>query len=149
MNGRSGILMVLALICGVGAMVGVQKMLSRKQQPAQYREVLAASRKLKPEEVLKPDLVKVIQLPETHVPAGAFSSFKDVADRWVSIEMLEDDVIVDAKLAPKGAPVGMGARIPDGMRAFAVEVNEQSGVAGFLLPDHRVDVVLAHTNTAN
>ena len=27
------------------------------------------------------------------------------------------------------------------MRAFAVEVNEQSGVSGFILPGHRVDVV--------
>ena len=30
---------------------------------------------------------------------------------------------------------------PQGMRAFAIEVNEQTGVSGFVLPDHRVDVV--------
>jgi pilus assembly protein CpaB len=33
------------------------------------------------------------------------------------------------------------ARIPKGMRAFTIEVNEQTGVSGFVLPDHRVDVV--------
>ena len=35
----------------------------------------------------------------------------------------------------------MVARIPKGMRAFAIEVNEHTGVSGFILPDHRVDVV--------
>ena len=32
------------------------------------------------------------------------------------------------------------------MRAFAIEVNEQSGVSGFVLPDHRVDVIQVETN---
>ncbi|HZW30851.1 MAG TPA: Flp pilus assembly protein CpaB, partial [Isosphaeraceae bacterium] len=33
------------------------------------------------------------------------------------------------------------ANIPKGMRAFAIDVTEQSGVSGFILPGHRVDVV--------
>src|SRR5436305_1951512 len=55
--------------------------------------------------------------------------------------MLEGEPVLDRKLAPKGSPAGMVARIPKGMRAFAVEVNEHTGVSGFILPDHRVDVV--------
>ena len=34
----------------------------------------------------------------------------------------------------------MVANVPKGMRAFAVEVNEQPAVSGFILPGHRVDV---------
>ena len=59
--------------------------------------------------------------------------------------MLEGEPILDRKLAPKGSPAGLVARIPKGMRAFAVEVNEQTGVSGFILPDHRVDVVQIET----
>ena len=33
------------------------------------------------------------------------------------------------------------------MRAFAIEVNEQTGVSGFVLPDHRVDVVQIETGS--
>jgi pilus assembly protein CpaB len=81
-----------------------------------------------------------------NLPPGTFTSFQDVEDRWVQVKMLQDEPIVDRKLAPKGSPAGMIARIPEGMRAFAIEVNEQTGVSGFVLPDHRVDVIYNENN---
>ena len=76
-----------------------------------------------------------------HPAASPAPSAKDVEDRWVQIGILEGEPIVDRKLAAQGSPPGLVARIPKGMRAFAIEVNEQTGVSGFVLPDHRVDVV--------
>ena len=55
--------------------------------------------------------------------------------------MLEGDVLVEKKLGPKGTPPGLVANIPKGMRALAIDVTEQSGVSGFILPGHHVDVV--------
>ena len=48
---------------------------------------------------------------------------------------------MEKKLGPKGTPPGLVANIPKGMRAFAIDVTEQSGVSGFILPGHRVDVI--------
>ena len=53
---------------------------------------------------------------------------------------------MDKKLGPKGSPPGLVANIPKGKRAFAVDVTEQSGVSGFILPGHRVDVVRYEAN---
>ena len=103
--------------------------------------MIVAAQDFKEEEVLKPDMVKSIRMAKSAVPAGAFSSFKDMEDRWVKTTMLEGEPIVERKLGPKGARPGLVANIPKGMRAFAVDVNEQSGVSGFILPGHRVDVV--------
>ena len=86
-------------------------------------------------------MVKVVRMPKTAVPAGALTSAKDAEDRWAQVAILEGEPIVDRKLAARGTPPGLVARIPTGMRAFAIEVNEQSGVSGFVLPGHRVDVV--------
>lgn len=143
MNGRTGSLLAIAVACGLAAMYGTRQLMVRQPKAEQTREVLAATRDLKVEEVLKPDMVKVVKVPESGVPVGSFNSYKDIADRWVRMPMLAGETIVDAKLAPKDAPVGLLSRIPDGMRAFAIEVNEQTGVSGFVLPDHRVDVVLS------
>lgn len=143
MNGRSGILLATAVVSGLGAMYGARKLMTREERSEPLREVLIAARALKVEEVLKPDLVKVTKMPTSSVPAGAFSSYQDVADRWIQMPLLEGEAIVDGKLAPKDAPSGMLSRIPEGMRAFAIDVNEQSGVSGFVLPDHRVDIILA------
>ncbi len=63
--------------------------------------------------------------------------------------MLEGDVLVEKKLGPKGTPPGLVANIPKGMRAFAIDVTEQSGVSGFILPGHHVDVVRYEANEKN
>ena len=56
--------------------------------------------------------------------------------------MMEGDVLVEKKLGPKGTPPGLVANIPRGC-AFAIEVSEQSGVSGFVLP------VTASTSSAH
>lgn len=142
MNGKSLAMLGLALLFGLGAMMLSRQLLSKEAKSAEEtQEVLVAARDIKAEESLKPDMLTVNRMAKSAVPAGAFSSPKDVEDRWVKTVLLEGDVIVEKKLGPKGAPPGLVANIPPGMRAFAIDVTEQSGVSGFVLPGHRVNVV--------
>ncbi len=143
MNGKSIGMLMAAVLCGLGAMYGTSKLIKKDNQPAvtEMQDVLVAAKDLKVEEVIKPEVVKIVRMAKTAVPAGAFSVAKDIEDRWAQVAILEGEPIVDRKLAVRGTPPGLVARIPAGMRAFAIEVNEQSGVSGFVLPDHRVDVV--------
>ena len=151
MNGRSLFILALAVAIGLGAMILTRQMLSANRDKTEddTREVLVAARDFKEEEILKPDMVKVIRMAKSAVPPNAFSSFKDVEDRWVKNVMLEGDVLVEKKLGPKGTPPGLVANIPKGMRAFAIDVTEQSGVSGFILPGHHVDVVRHDANEKN
>ncbi|WP_165220245.1 Flp pilus assembly protein CpaB [Aquisphaera insulae] len=142
MNGRSLMVLSLAVVLGLGAMIISMKYMGKP--PAveeETQDVIVAARDFKHEEILKADMVNVVRMARKSVPPGAFAAFKDVEDRWVSTTMIEGDLIVEKKLGPKGTPPGLVANIPKGMRAFAVEVNEQSGVSGFVLPGHRVDVI--------
>lgn len=143
MNKKSAIMLVLAVLSGLTAMYGSAELLGNNRSPAQVemQNVVVASRELKAEMVIKDDMVKVVRLPKTQVPAGTFGAMQDVQDRSVLIPILPGEPMLDAKLAPRGSPAGLVARIPAGMRAYAIEVNEQSGVSGFVLPGHRVDLV--------
>ena len=145
MNGKSLGMLALAVISGLGAMFGTSRMLAKMLSKAavEMQDVLVATRDMKVEEVLTPELVKVVPMSKASVPAGTFTSFKDVEDRWVQIKTLEGEPVLDRKLAPKGTPAGLVSRIHPGMRAFTLEVNEHTGVSGFVLPDHRIDVVLS------
>ena len=149
MSGRSAMILALALLSGFGAMLGARQMLARDTSQVEMIEILAAARDLQVEEVLIPEMVKVVKMPKSAAPVGSFSSFKDVAERWVRIEMLAGEPLVDAKLAAKDMPVGLLARIPAGMRAIAVDIDEQSGVSFFVQPGHHVDVVLARNRNNN
>jgi len=147
-NRRSLVILALAVSIGLGAMILSRLMLSggKARQEEESLEVIVAARDFKDEEVLKPEMVKVARIARSAVPAGSFSSFKDLEDRWVKTTMLEGDVLVEKKLGPKGTPPGLVANIPKGMRAFAIDVTEQSGVSGFILPGHHVDIVQQHNS---
>jgi pilus assembly protein CpaB len=68
---------------------------------------------------------------------------EDAVGRGVVAAIYEDEPMVDSRLAPKGGGAGLAAMIPKGMRAVAVRVNEVVGVAGFVLPGMRVDVLIS------
>lgn len=142
MNPKSLIILVLAGVSGLGAMMGVSQLIKNKPEKAQETTpVVTAARELRVEELLKPDALKLVNMPKTQVPEGALVRLEDCQDRWVNTKILAGEPLVEAKLAAKGTPPGLVAAIPKGMRAFAIEVNEQTGVSGFILPQHRVDVI--------
>ena len=150
MNGRSLTLLVLAVVIGLGAMFLTRKLLASKGKTDEAtQEVLVAARDVKAEEILKPDMVKVISMAKSAVPVGSFSAYADVPDRWVKSVLLQGDVLVEKKLGPKGMPPGLVGNIPQGMRAYAIDVTEQSGVSGFILPGHHVDVIRHDSNDKN
>ncbi|HEV3121872.1 MAG TPA: Flp pilus assembly protein CpaB, partial [Isosphaeraceae bacterium] len=124
MNGKATFMLILAVVSGLGAMYGTSKLLSKERgpQPVVMQDVVVAARSLKADEVLKADLLKVIQMPKDSAPAGSVKTPKDVFERFVQIPILADEPVVDAKLAPKGAVAGLVSRIPLGMRAFAIEI---------------------------
>jgi pilus assembly protein CpaB len=150
MNGRSLVVLGMAVALGLVAMLLSRLMLgSRGAGDQETVELLVANRDLKEEELLKPDMIKVVKMAKSAVPAGTFAGSKEVEDRWVRTAMLEGDPIVEKKLGPKGTPPGMVANIPPGMRAFALDVNEQSSVSGFILPGHHVDVIRFESSDKN
>ena len=88
---------------GLGAMLLTRQMLGKAPaKEEETQDVLVAARDFKEEEFLKPDMVKVIRMAKSAVPVGAFSSSKDVEDRWVKTAMLEGDVVIEKKLGPRG-----------------------------------------------
>jgi pilus assembly protein CpaB len=77
------------------------------------------------------------------LPQGALLRKEDVVGRGVMAAIYDGEPIVESRLAPKGAGAGLAATIPAGMRAVAVKVNDVVGVAGFVVPGMRVDVLIS------
>ena len=70
------------------------------------------------------------------------STSEAVAGRDVITPVHRNQPSLEAKLAPTGAGGGMTTMIDEGMRAVSVRVDEVIGVAGFVVPGTRVDVLL-------
>ncbi len=92
--------------------------------------------------------VRVITLPQSAVPPGAFSATAKVLGRGAVLPMSSGEFILPSKLAALNAGAGLPSMIPQGMRAVSVRVNDVVSVAGFVQPGTRVDV-LATGNQGN
>ncbi len=77
------------------------------------------------------------------IPQSAVLKKEDLVARGVTSNIYQGEPILETRLAPKGAGAGLAATIPPGMRAVAVRVNEIIGVAGFVTPGMRVDVLIS------
>lgn len=105
------------------------------------RAVVVAATDLQLGRELKAEDIHIIQWPENAVPAMAFDSGDEVVGRGLIASVVQDEPILAGKLAAKGAGAGLPPIIPPGMRAVSVRVNDVVGVAGYVLPGTRVDVV--------
>ncbi len=76
-------------------------------------------------------------------PKGAILKPEDAIGRGVVADIYQGEPILDSRLAAVGSGGGLAATIPQGMRACAVRVDEVVGVAGFVTPGMRVDVLIS------
>lgn len=77
------------------------------------------------------------------VPDEALKTRQEVIGRGVVSNIYQNEPFLVGRLAPRGAGAGLAATIPVGMRAVALRVNEVVGLAGFVVPGMRVDVLMA------
>lgn len=75
------------------------------------------------------------------LPKGAILKPDGLIGRGVISELYQGEPILESRLAPPGSGGGMASTIPTGMRALAVKVDQVVGVAGFVIPGMRVDVL--------
>lgn len=115
---------------------------SRKSESTDVRDVIVAARPLGVGATIKTTDIKISKLPATAFPKGAFSKPEEVIDRPVTAAILLDEPVLEGRLAARGSGVGLAPIIPVGMRAVTVRVNDVAGVAGFVLPGMRVDVLV-------
>jgi pilus assembly protein CpaB len=143
---RFGALVAVSLLWGLLVAVGFYRLAGgAKRGPRaaeQEKPLVVAVAPLPLGAVIGRDTVKLRNVPASLFPAGGFSRIEEVVDRPVISDIQADEAVVEARLAARGSGFGLAPLIPPGMRALSVRVNDVVGVAGFLLPGMRVDVLV-------
>ena len=150
MRSRIFAVLALAILAGGGLAYGTYNFMQNQpvktvNTPTQAVVVAAADLQLGSE--LKKEDVTVVQFPAGKTPEGTFSRPEEVLGRGLIVPIVKNEPILKAKLASKEAGSGLPPVIPEGMRAVSVRVNEVVGVAGYVLPGNRVDVVATASPT--
>ncbi len=136
-----GMSVVLALIVSaVFYQLTIRK--GPRKEKYETKDLVVATADLPMGATVKAASLQVVKWPADNYPKGGFARIEDVVDRAVTAQVLAEEPLVLGRLSEKGAGVGLSSVIPTGMRAVSVRVNEVIGVAGFVLPGTRVDVLV-------
>lgn len=111
-------------------------------RPAATQQIVVAAQALQVGAMLDSSNLRTISWPAGEPISGMFTRVDDCVGRAVITPLAENEPILEAKLAPKAAGAGLPATIPEGMRALTVAVNDVIGVAGFVVPGTKVDVLV-------
>lgn len=150
MRSRIFAVLAIAVLAGGGLAYGTYNFLQNQpvrqvNTPTQAVVVAAADLQLGSE--IKKDDLQVVLFPAGKTPEGTFAKPEEVIGRGLIVPVVKNEPILKAKLASKEAGFGLPPVIPEGMRAVSVRVNEVVGVAGYVLPGNRVDVVATASPT--
>jgi pilus assembly protein CpaB len=138
---RMALIGLLAIVSGTGAVVLVNTAL--RPPTGATTSVVVAAVDVPRGAMLTEETIALKPFPKDNVPQGALTSKDEALERGVLHHLFKGEVILDGKLAKKGTGRGLAAMVPPGMRAFTIQTpNVAAGVAGFVLPGNRVDVLL-------
>jgi pilus assembly protein CpaB len=112
-----------------------------KTKQTLYRDLVMAAQPLPVGTTVRREELKITKIPLDLFPRGGFSKVEEVIRPVVS-NVLLDEPVLEGRLAARGSGLGLAPIIPAGMRAVSVRVNDVVGVAGFVLPGMRVDVLV-------
>ena len=150
---RNRIFLVFALAIAAGGGLAYATFSAINAQPvktvaAPTQPVIVAAADLALGTELKKEDLAVVNFPKGAAPLGTFASASEVIGRGIIVPIVKNEPLLPAKLASKEAGAGLPPIIPEGMRAVSVRVNEVVGVAGYVLPGTRVDVVCTASPTS-
>lgn len=145
----------IALLLGLIAVLLVRGVLTSHRPsaasagPTNVTPVVVAALPIERGAAMKPEMLKVVDYPNTAVPPGAFKTVAEAAggpnSRVALRALAPNEPVMADKLSGAGGKANLSVTLTPGMRAVSIRSDDVSGVAGFVLPGDRVDILLTRS----
>ena len=154
MRGRGLLLLVMGFLLAGGSVLVAHSYLrnaathSGEAQAREISTIVVARSEIPFGAPIGFEMVRLQEWPTDALPPEAFVSLEEVLGaaqqepRRARRSIVAGEPIVHAKVSNFGEKVTIADVISPGKRAMAIRVNDVSGVAGFVTPGDRVDVLL-------
>jgi pilus assembly protein CpaB len=142
------ILTIAIALGGIAAFLARNWLLSQTQTAANATTIVVASETLSFGKSLTEENITEIPWGLRNLPDGAFTSKQDLikSGRRAAITTISrNEPILGSKISDPGRSATLSTTLEKGKRAITVRVDDVRGVAGFIMPNDHVDVVLIRT----
>jgi pilus assembly protein CpaB len=140
-------LLLLSIAFGLGAVMIAKQWLDSQTQPTVKLEeverhpVLVAAMEIEPGVIIEEKHVKTKLMEVGWIDETTLTEPSQAVGKVVANSIYEGELINPNRIAVLGEGVTLAAMIPEDKRALTIRVNDVIGVAGFLLPGNKVDVL--------
>lgn len=150
-RGRGPVLIATSLLLASGAAWMANRWLAARAAPvtpvANVR-ILASAVNLPVGSKIDGKQVKVVEMLPGEEPAGSFHDVKEMEGKVTATSVSAGQLLL-APMFIKEGDSALAAVVGRDKRAVTVRVDDVVGVAGFLMPGNRVDVVATHKDEKN
>ncbi|MDH4481920.1 MAG: Flp pilus assembly protein CpaB [Rhodoferax sp.] len=137
---RALIMIATALLAGLVAVWFAYRWVGHMAEST--TTVVVAARDVDPGMLLTEASLQTIAWPSDALPSGALTDEKKAVGRVAGTAIFKGEPILEVKLAQPGATGGLSAVLAPGKRAISIQANEIAGVAGYVHPGSRVDIMV-------
>jgi pilus assembly protein CpaB len=146
-NQRALLFLVLAVALGVSAALTARRWLEEQRQPnagqpATTQPVAVVRESLQVGQLVQAEALAMVDWPIDYVPQGAYADPAQLEGRVVRRPLAAGEPVLESALLPAGSRAGLVSVIDPTHRAISVKVDPVIGVAGFIVPGARVDVLV-------
>jgi pilus assembly protein CpaB len=146
MNWKAFVPLAIAIVLGLIAARLAMNVVSFTPAPSEtvatnLTPIVVATGDIEPGTILTEMHLKLGKVENDNVPNGAYTAPEQLLNKVTKVALTANQPVLPTLLAGDGAGVGVGATLPEGMRAITVDINDVSGVAGFIQPSCSVDIV--------
>lgn len=152
---RSVAILLLAIVCGSAAAIGVNQVISKEQQAGVAAEIstkpVVIAKQLIPRgAVVTADDVDRVEWPAEFLPEGVVTQIKNATGRTALASIVKGEPVFSGKLSSGKGGGFVSTIVKKGMRAYTIQTSgPSSSVAGFVRPGDHVDVLLNLRGGAN
>ena len=140
------LMLIFAIACGLVAAVSVYIYLGKTMAPVPATTttvtVVAAKSAIPPRTKLTQDLIYVKEIPEEAAHPKVVRDMASIVGSITKHEILAGEQIITDRLYQEDERIGLVTSVPRDMRAVTVPVDEVVGVAGFVKPGDKVDLIV-------
>ena len=139
--------LLLSLVLGIGAAILADNWIQQRIAPnptadLEYEPIVIASMDIPFGQKIQANQLKLMEWPKTaSLPAGAIQQFEEAEGRVASQTILAGEMVLSSRVVEHTTGSTLSAIIAPNKRAITLRVNDVVGVAGFLLPGNRIDVL--------
>ncbi|WP_066017415.1 Flp pilus assembly protein CpaB [Endozoicomonas atrinae] len=147
---RTPVMIALSGVLGLGGAWTLGQFLGQPQptEPVDVTMVVVVSEDIAAWEELSSEQLKTIPVPGNLLPELALTDVQPLVGQYAQVNLFAGEILLAGRISPQIPSALLANRLETGMRAMTVRINDVSGVAGFVQPGSRVDVIANERSTS-